>query len=243
MSDSVIVSELDSNRFGYKIARAQDVSIPDIQHINEYCNQHHVDMMIARCSADALSTIQALETDGFRMMDTLVYYRFDHTKHTISPPSMTIRPIEIADYSMVQSIAAEAFTDYLGHYHADPKLDAMKANATYEDWALRSIENRDNTHEVLVAESDNEVVGFLTVQLHFNEQGKTVLSGVAKHAQKQGVYQALMLGGLGWMADKGANHTLTSTQITNVAVQKVWSRIGFTLDHSSHTFHKWFDDA
>jgi hypothetical protein len=33
---------------------------------------------------------------------------------------------------------------------------------------------------------------------------------------------------------------LISTQITNVAVQKVWTRLGFEPSRSYYTFHKWF---
>ena len=34
-----------------------------------------------------------------------------------------------------------------------------------------------------------------------------------------------------------------STQVTNLAVQKVWSRLGFEPSRSYYTFHLWFDGA
>jgi len=51
---------------------------------------------------------------------------------------------------------------------------------------------------------------------------------------------ATWLGALRWFEARGRSRMLISTQITNVAVQKVWIRLGFEPSKSYYTFHKWF---
>jgi NADPH:quinone reductase-like Zn-dependent oxidoreductase len=38
---------------------------------------------------------------------------------------------------------------------------------------------------------------------------------------------------------QGATEVLVSTQLANVAPQKVWARAGLALDHALYTFHWW----
>jgi len=43
-----------------------------------------------------------------------------------------------------------------------------------------------------------------------------------------------------WFANHRRRRIVVSTQVTNVAVQKVGSRLGFEPSTSSYSFHKWF---
>jgi hypothetical protein len=45
---------------------------------------------------------------------------------------------------------------------------------------------------------------------------------------------------MAWCASRGAARMMVSTQINNVAVQKVWARLGFEPNYAYYTFHKWF---
>ncbi|MBZ0288565.1 MAG: GNAT family N-acetyltransferase, partial [Anaerolineae bacterium] len=59
--------------------------------------------------------------------------------------------------------------------------------------------------------------------------------------QGKGVGRGLMIGALLWFEARGIAKMLISTQVTNVASQKVWVRLGFEPSHAFYTFHKWFD--
>ena len=50
-----------------------------------------------------------------------------------------------------------------------------------------------------------------------------------------------MTAGMHWCADVQAQEMIVSTQVINVAVQKVWGRLGFEPRNYIYTFHKWFD--
>ena len=175
-------------------------------------------------------------------MDTLVYYSFDLAKRAIPDDSsrVLVRKFVAEDTPQIETVAAAAFAGYYGHYHADPRLDRAKCDEGYVSWAVRSCTSTQVATEVLVAERDNKIVGFATLRLNSSDEGEGVLFGVAPEAQGIGVYRSFMVNGMQWCKEQHAKRMVVSTQVTNVAVQKVWCRVGFEPAHSYYTFHKWF---
>jgi hypothetical protein len=67
-------------------------------------------------------------------MDTLVYYRCYLVKKSLPDRnSVLIRYCVPADVERGHQIAREAFQDYHGHYHADPRLDRAACDDVYVD--------------------------------------------------------------------------------------------------------------
>ncbi len=239
--ETAAFSEVDSDRFGVRVARANVVA-DNLPHVLEYCATEQINLLIARCPTSELRTAQEMEAAGFLLMDTLVYYSFDLVRRVIpdDSPRVRVRKILPGDEAEVQRVAAEAFQGYYGHYHADPKLDRSKCDEGYVSWAVRSCTLKQVATEVLVAERDNKIVGFATLRLNNSEEGEGVLFGVAPEAQGIGIYRSFMVSGMQWCKEQQAKRMVVSTQVTNVAVQKVWCRVGFEPAHSYYTFHKWF---
>ena len=50
-----------------------------------------------------------------------------------------------------------------------------------------------------------------------------------------------MLRALEWSAERGVRRMIISTQVSNIAPQTVWVRLGFEPTRSYYTFHQWFD--
>ncbi len=142
---------------------------------------------------------------------------------------------------MIKAIAAKCFRGYFGHYHADEKLDRSKCDEAYISWAYRSCVSRDVADEVLVADLAGSIVGFASLRLNSEQEGEGILFGVAPSAQRKGIYRSLLINSMQWCLSKGARHMIYSTQITNIAVQKVLVRLGFVPSNAYYTFHKWFD--
>ena len=151
------------------------------------------------------------------------------------------RPVRPGDDEQVRQVAAESFRGYFGHYHADPRLDSRLCDEVYVSWAVRSCLSREVAGEVLVAELDGRVAGMATLRMNDSEEGEGVLFGVAPAAQGHGIYRSFMIRAMEWCRAQGATRMVVSTQITNLAVQKVWTRVGFEPSHAYYTFHKWFD--
>jgi GNAT superfamily N-acetyltransferase len=237
----IALSPIDQERFGIVTARDALVTGESIDSALEFCRDRRVEMLIARCSTDELSVAQRLEEAGARLMDTLVYYtrvlvKGDLPENTCKVP---IRPVVAEDAEAVRRVATASFQGYYGHYHADPRLDRRRCDEAYESWAYRSCTSRDVAQEVLVAD-DGEIAGFATLRLNDPAEGEGVLFAVAPRAQGAGIYRAFMTEGMRWCRSQGAKRMVVSTQINNLAVQKVWSRLGFEPARSYYTFHLWF---
>lgn len=243
IDNQIHLSAVDEDRFGIRTARTYVDSENGLRHVLENCRQQEVKLLIARCPSSELRVVQVMEDAGFRLMDTLVYYRRDLKKNppTEKPAAPFIRPFRESDVENIQTVAAQSFKGYYGHYHADPRLDPAKCDAGYVEWAVRSCTNRAVADEVLVAEADDQILGFATLRMNHATEGEGVLFGVSPAAQGQGVYRAFIIEALHWCVAQGAEQIVVSTQITNIAVQKVWARLGFEMNHSYYTLHKWFD--
>ncbi len=241
----VRLSLIDERRFGIRTARANRLAFADLPEILTFCRKNSVSLLIARCLSTDLKAAQAMEAQGFFLTDTLVYYKRDIQRRPIPSDDrkVLVRPFRPGEEDRVRNIAVRAFQGYFGHYHADPKLESEKCDAAYTSWAVRSCLSVDAQHEVLVAEWKNSLAGFATVQLNTAEEGEGVLFGIAPWAQGVGLYRSMMIEGMLWCLSKGATSMVVSTQITNIAVQKVWVRLGFELNYALYTFHKWFDVA
>jgi GNAT superfamily N-acetyltransferase len=241
-------SALDSARFGVPIARATVPSAAAVPGAVAQCRAEGVAMLIARVPARDLAAAQALEAEGARLMDVLLYAARDLVRAPVAehPLDGLLRPATAADADAVARVAAAGFAGYQSHYHADRRLDPAACDAAYVEWARRSCESPAVADAVSVAEAGGEVVGFATVKRTSAVEADAVLFAVAPGAERHGVwrpdlYAALMLRALRWARSAGARRMTTSTQLTNVAVQKLWQRTGFEPSRSELTFHLWLD--
>jgi GNAT superfamily N-acetyltransferase len=239
----VYISTIDEHRFGIRTARASQVSSKILPAILDFCCKNDVILLIARCPTTDIKAAQTMEQNGFLLMDTLVYY----ARNLINIPipagqkKTSVRPVHPSEVENVRQVAAKAFSGYFGHYHADERLDRKQCDDVYSDWAVRSCVSKKVADKVLVAAQNGTIYGFLTLRLKGSKQGEGVLFGVAPESQGRGIGRSLMIHGMQWCLSKGASRMFISTQITNFASQKLWTRLRFEVSHAYYTFHKWFD--
>lgn len=238
----VSLSDLDEKRFGIRTAKAPNMKYSDIQYIINFCSVNRVEFLITRCSTLDLDAVHEMEDRGFALMDTLIYFKKEFNKYIINndKSDIIIRSLMRGEELLVRSIAKDAFRGYSGHYHSDSNLAKEQCDEVYSDWAYNSCLSQKIADTVLIAEFSGEVIGFATMKRNILEEGEGVLFGVSPNFQGKGIYKLLMIGGMNWCVNNKIGTMIVSTQITNVAVQKVWSRLGFEPSHSYYTFHKWF---
>jgi GNAT superfamily N-acetyltransferase len=239
--ETIGFSEIDSERFGVRVARAYIVS-DRLSRVLEFCATERIDLLVARCRTSDLEAAQGMESKGFLLMDTLVYYSFDLTKKEIpeDPCKVRVRRLLPGDEEEIPKVASAAFKGYMGHYHADRRLDPGQCDEAYRSWAERSCTTDKAADEVLVAEIGGKVAGFATLRLNSPEEVDGLLFAVAPESQGKGICRLFMIRSLQWCRAQGAKRMVISTQVTNVSMQKVWCRTGFEPSHSYYTFHKWF---
>ncbi len=237
----ISISALDTQRWGVLTARTLGVTKDNLPQLIDYCQMDGVRFLIARCPSTDLEAAQAMEREGFQLMDTLVYFSRGLEAGVVEDPaSPPIRSLRRGEEDRVREAAGHAFAGYLGHYHADPRLDRRQCDASYMDWAYRSSLSTDEGDGVLVAELGGQIVAFATMRLNSPVESEGVLFGVTPQAQGKGLYRSLVSAGMQWSKARGAIRMVVSTQVTNIAVQKVWARLGFEPSKSYYTFHKWF---
>lgn len=245
MTDSLRIPSLYEERFGVRVALLDTATAAALGEVLDRCVAEGVRLLITRCTTEDMPTVHALEEVGCRLMDTLLYFRRNLTDELLraSPldDHVIIRPACPEDARRVEEVAAEAFSGYNGHFHADPRLDRAACDAVYTSWARSSVLSRDVADEVLVAEVGGRVVGFLTLKFAAPQIGEGPLYGVARAFQGQGLGRALMAHGLRWFRVHDAAWMQMSTQVTNTRSQRVWIGLGFEPSHSYYTFHRWFD--
>jgi GNAT superfamily N-acetyltransferase len=240
----IFISEIDEKRFGIKTAKIEKMEFNDIPYVMEFCEEYKVRLLIARCLTSDLPLVQELEKNGFLLMDTLIYYSCNLKKN---PPPKYVSEINIrlfnrGEEEIIKSIADEAFNNYTGHYHADRRLDKENCNETYVDWAYRSCFHKEVADQVFVAELEGKIIGFGTVRANSPDEGQYIIAGVLKPYQGMGTYRMILMNCMKWCIERNIGTIITATQITNLAVQKVWTRLGFYPSFSYYTFHKWFAD-
>ena len=238
----VELSALDEARFGVKSARARVVSAENLPSVLEFCAAQQVEFLVARCPTTDFSAVHAMEAAGFQLMDTLLYLRFDLKKQAIPPneSSVRIRPARPDEVTQVGALARSAFTNFYGHYHADPRLDPRECTEVYVSWAQRCCLEPSAASLVLVAEAEGRLVGFRALRINTPAQGEFILAGVSPEHQRLGIYRAFIVEGLKWCQEQGVEEVLNSTHVANVAVQRACARVGFEPAYSWYTFHKWF---
>jgi len=241
-SFDISVSEPDSRRFGMPYVRAKNVTAAEIGQALEFCRRHQAAICVARCATGDFATVHALENAGFRVMDTLLYYRLRLGDAPIPEPrlALPIRMASAADSDAVGRLAAAAFADYFSHYHADPRLDRRKVDEVFVDWARRSCLDKTVADAVFVAVDGSELGAFATMRRNDDAEGEGVLFAVHPRCQQKGVYGDLMISGMHWCLEQGRQRMIVSTQVNNYAVQRAWVRLGFRLYASFYTLHKWF---
>lgn len=233
-------SAIDSDRFGVAVGKVQLASHADLAAALDDARAEGLDLLIARTSANDLAAAHALEDAGFRLMDSILYFR--RPLADPSPPAADfVRLARLSDVDAVVAVAQMAFHDYPGHYRSDPRLPRELADGIYPDWARRSLTDQPTVADrVLVAEVDGEIAGFGALKFQ-GEVADGTLFGVAPAWRGRGVYRELLLAALDAARVAGCTVMEYSTQLTNIPAQRTITRLGFTLDHAVFTFHRWFE--
>ena len=239
---NLFISDIDKERFGFKTARVIGLTTDNLPSVLDFCTREKVELLIARCNISDLDAAQSIEKQGFLLMDTLIYYNFDLVSQSVPADNgvAKVRPILINEEEEMISVAQASFHGYFGHYHADSRLDKNKSDEVYADWARKAFALRQSDN-FLAGEIGGRVIGFGVLRINNPDEGEMFLGGIHPDFQGQGIYHSFLCKATDWCILKNAKKMVISTQLNNVAVQKVLAKFGFEISKGYYTFHKWFD--
>lgn len=237
----ITFNALETDCFGIRCARVDDAHAP-LAAINAAARADAIDYLSVRVSTDDIARVQALEDDGYRLMDTLVYYRAPLSMPPISSPNpkgVDIRFANADDAEAVSAVAANAFEGFFGHFHADARLSRQASDAVYSDWAKSCVMTQTATLPTLIAHSSGQIIGFLASRQTDDVCADIMLNAVVREMQGRGVYGALLDHAMHQIAAARYQEVTISTQINNIPVQRASAKRGFRMQKSYYTLHKW----
>lgn len=239
---SLNFSRPDSDRFGLQVFRASE-NVVDSRALLEAIVGHAADIVILRVPAGAHPELQRLGRYALHPIhaDTLVYYQA--SLEAIKPSSPRNQDLEFfeaagADAIELYALATAAFSGYVSHYHANPRLDPARILEGYAEWASSYFTYQQHGLIAWTARRQGVLLAFICCR--YEPETKTcevALNGVHPDHWRSGIYTDLLRYVQVEFRRRGYRSMRISTQIWNYAVQKVWSREGFSMEQAFDTFH------
>lgn len=241
----IALSELDKRRFGHVVAKTDIVAGQNLRALLAECEAGDVELLIARCPTGLVPEMQQMERLGFFLTDTLVVWckQLDDSTPPPVPLGFHLRAALTQDAPEVGRVAAAAFKNYGGHYHADARLDPADCDAVYASWATNLCTDANGDSEMLLITNreNGSIAGFAALRRHNDSEFDGTLFAVDPYYQGRGLFTALVKHSEHWGATRSLSRMLYSTQLTNLAPQGTLCRRGFAPLRSFYTLHKWFD--
>lgn len=231
----------DSSRFGLRVFRGTLQTV-DARELFRELAASAVDVAIVRTDAGQGAAIAQLGRYGLHPLhaDTLVYYDVALDRHEPKPlrnDDLEFSEAAAGDAAELQALVATTFADYRSHYHANPILDREAILAGYAEWAAGYLRGGSD-RTTWVARRDGEIVAFACCSHdHASANCEGVLYGVHPEHAGGGLYGDLIRYTQARFRALGYGRMKVSTQVWNLAVQKVWSSEGFSLVHAYDTWH------
>lgn len=157
-----------------------------------------------------------------------------------SAAELPLRRLGAPDSERAAAAIKTIFTDYSNHYTSNPLLRPIDPSVAYADWTKRSLlmDSR-----MLLAWEGDAGEGFSAIAVvEFGDAGADVLlAGVHPDRRGEGLYSTFLPRVVDAARLQGARDVVISTQDHNVAVQRLWARLGFepvlavNIVHSMHS--------
>ena len=247
IQDSLIESQKFSRKIGRLFVgedwRERFDSEQDLQrYLVDLCDSDVNDLTVFRLPSSLLDLINRTEFNNRTLLfsGTLVYWEIrldDNMKISQMEDEsiVTAQYLSKNKYSELSHVLETSFSNYKNHYTANPFLALVSATDTYSDWAFTVLEN--NPENVILVNLDGRIAGLAVISTNRDGPVEILLAGVAEDFQRRGAYTSLLRGVCRIAAQRGFSHVVISTQSKNIAVQKAWSKAGFSPALSIDTFH------
>lgn len=240
MSDSEPCEMLpwDSTFFGRRIARVHgDVLTPDLcRKIDHWVERHRVDLIYFLARPDDLQTTELAEQSGYQLVDVRITLEraLDSQVKSETNHVATIRPATAADRDPLIALARQSHRGT--RFYFDSRIPRDKADELYAAWMARDLGG-----DVLVAEREGQIVGYVTFSYDPQQMvGSIGLTAVAASQRGVGIGRALMESAVRVLGDRGAARVTVVTQGRNIAAQRLYGRCGFIVHNLQLYYHRWF---
>ncbi len=234
----------DTDFFGVRIGRVTGHSLTaeSAAQIIDWAKNQSVDCLYFLASIDDPQTTRLAQAHGFQLVDIRVTFERDIRKAEVHPiPASSgaqIRAVRSEDISALEAIARGSYD--VTRFHFDARFPRDKADTLYEIWIRKSC--GDYADQVLVAEIEDQTVGYITLHLLGNAQGQIGLIGIGEQARGKGVGKSLVYASMDWLRSRNVVREQVVTQGRNIAAQRLYQSCGFQTASVQLWYHKWLID-
>jgi len=235
------------------IADREQVAQAMLDHTLQNAAENGVQFLLGKTYTDESTSIHALESRGFLLMDTIVDCTYDYRRlplARIAPPvlaeGLTLRLATPADRDELAAVAGLAFREHFGRFHADERIGRQVATQAYEQWMRSSLDGyADWIHLALVR---GKIAGFSiwkrpsTAESQLKVRvGHYSIAGIHPDHRGRGLFIALTHAGM--QSLQGSADIIEGpTHINNYGAQSGYSKLGWRVcSDARHSFHKWMD--
>ncbi len=194
----------------------------------------------ARLASEAGDAIRALESEQFRYTSGLNSYIWKASDISFSP-KVKIRKATQEDANEIGVIGENAFS--FDRLYLDPAIQNTVAKNMYREWSSNCIKGL--CEEVLVAEVNNEIAGFisLTTDSMFSSSlnssyKRIVLIAVSPLHRGHGIGVQLVNAAKDWTYSNHNDYLLVGTSAVNIPAQNLYSKCDFKPYYSEISLGK-----
>ena len=237
--------EWDSHFFGIPVGRIKGNRLENdgIQRVLLWCKERQIRCLYFLCAPDHDESVRLAEQSLFHLVDIRVELIQNISKnHQTMPPDggqIRVRPFRMEDKIELVTIAENTYRDTRFFY--DSHFDQGLASALYSEWLSKSCSGFADA--VLVAESQNAVVGYVTCHVDSSKSGRIGLVGVKRNVQGKGIGSLLVNSARTYFVQHDIHEVSIATQGRNVAAQRLYQRCGFVSSKVYLWYHRWFDSG
>lgn len=209
------------------------------------CANRGIRHLTARVDAANLSSIDALQKNGFDLIDGIQTFSlripiaasFPKREH-----SFEVRLFRESDLPQVRELARSAYIH--DRFHADSSLDQETADRINELWVMNSCLGK-MADAVVIVSVDETLLGYVTCVVDREASrvlgvgcGEIGMVATTASARNGGVASAATIAALEWFVLQGVSFVEVGTQLRNIAAARLYERCGFRLAAASLTWRK-----
>jgi ribosomal protein S18 acetylase RimI-like enzyme len=236
----------ESALFRARIASATVSSVPDVELVIAEAQRADVNLIVVRVPTSEIAVVQAVEKRGGSLCDVLLTFGrslpSDEYPLPTWPVGWNLRTARPSDAPALAALATDAFRDFPGHWHADPRLERAYATELYSRWAADLALRNESADTMLIVEAAHSAIaGFLALARVQDGSWNVPLTAVHPDFRGDRLLERMLMSAQSIMANEVTRALHYETQLTNWPAIRVVSRCGFVPRSSRMTFHLWTD--
>ncbi len=224
--------------------------------------------LLCKVYTDDIPSIHTLESNGFRLVDTLLDFIYDYRKATKAPPTpvgvwpvlseaegspnpasgrgdegVHVRLATPEDEASLLDLARISFANHFGRFHSDPGISRDDATNIYVEW-IRSCA-RGYADWILLVEIDGKLAGYSAWKKPSAREkalpvrvGHYSIAAVHPDYSGRGLFSILTQSGMELLAGT-ADVIEGPTHINNYPVQRGYANLRWRIGDAHHSFQKW----